>query len=81
VLVPVGVLAAYPDLISILMNGRAVTWEQLTYFAAPMSITLLLAALAGVLTAIARICVLRKHTTSTNSGRSSWSSSRSSGSS
>jgi CubicO group peptidase (beta-lactamase class C family) len=74
VLVPVGVLAVYPDLISILMNGRAVTWEQLTYFAAPMSITLLLAALAGVLTAIARICVLRKHTTSTNSERLSWSS-------
>ena len=32
------VLAAYPDLISLLMNGRTVTWAQLTYFAVPMTI-------------------------------------------
>ncbi|TMR95671.1 beta-lactamase family protein [Nonomuraea basaltis] len=55
VLAPAAVLAAYPDLISFLMNGRTVTWAQLTYFAAPMSITLLVAALAGVLVAAVRI--------------------------
>ncbi|MEV6040586.1 serine hydrolase domain-containing protein [Nonomuraea sp. NPDC052116] len=55
VLLPVAVLAAYPDLISFLMNGRAVTWAQLTYFAAPLSITLLVAALSGAAVAAARL--------------------------
>ncbi|MFI7705653.1 serine hydrolase domain-containing protein [Nonomuraea sp. NPDC049480] len=58
-LLPVMVLVAYPDLISFLMNGRTVTWEQLTYFPAPMSITLLVAALAGVLVVTARAFQLR----------------------
>ncbi|MFE3449748.1 serine hydrolase domain-containing protein [Nonomuraea sp. NPDC059194] len=59
VLLPVAVLAAYPDLISFLMNGRTVTWAQLTYFAAPMSIMLVVAAVAGALTAIMRLVRLR----------------------
>ncbi|WP_327585776.1 beta-lactamase family protein [Nonomuraea sp. NBC_00507] len=58
-LLPAAMLAAYPDLLSFLMNGRTVTWAQLTYFPAPMSITLLVTALAGVLVAAVRICVLR----------------------
>ncbi|MDF2709483.1 MAG: class beta-lactamase-related serine hydrolase [Nonomuraea muscovyensis] len=58
VLLPVGVLAAYPDLLSFLMNGRTVTWEQLTYFPAPMTITVAVAAAAGALTAGFRVAGL-----------------------
>ncbi|MFI7127764.1 serine hydrolase domain-containing protein [Nonomuraea sp. NPDC050153] len=58
VLLPVAVLAAYPDLISFLMNGRTVTWAQLTYFAAPLSITVLVAALSGAAVAAARLRAL-----------------------
>ncbi|MEQ4714917.1 serine hydrolase domain-containing protein [Nonomuraea sp. B19D2] len=58
-LLPAVMLAAYPDLISFLMNGREVTWAQLTYFPAPLSITLLVTALAGVVATGIRICVLR----------------------
>lgn len=61
-LVPVAVLAAYPDLVSILVNGRTVTWAQLTYFPAPLSVAVLVAALAGLGVTIARICVLCKLT-------------------
>ncbi|MDX3106151.1 serine hydrolase domain-containing protein [Nonomuraea angiospora] len=60
VLLPVAVLAAYPDLISFLMNGRAVTWAQLTYFAAPLSITLLVAALSGAAVAVSRLMAARR---------------------
>ncbi|MFI7443734.1 serine hydrolase domain-containing protein [Nonomuraea indica] len=58
-LLPVAVLAAYPDLISFLMNGRTVTWEQLTYFAVPLTITVAVAAAAGALTAGFRLARLR----------------------
>ncbi|MEV1113670.1 serine hydrolase domain-containing protein [Actinosynnema sp. NPDC049800] len=58
-LVPVGLPAAYPDLTSILVNGRTVTWAQLTYFALPLTITVVVAALAGVATATARLLRLR----------------------
>ncbi|MER7499764.1 serine hydrolase domain-containing protein [Nonomuraea pusilla] len=54
-LLPVAVLAAYPGLVSFLMNGRAVTWAQLTYFAAPLSVALLAAAVAGAATTAARL--------------------------
>ena len=54
-LVPVALLAAYPDLTSILMNGRTVTWAQLTYFPLPLTITVVAAALAGLATATARL--------------------------
>ncbi|MFG6200412.1 serine hydrolase domain-containing protein [Nonomuraea sp. JJY05] len=59
-LIPVAVLAAYPDLISFLMNGRAVTWAQLTYFAAPLSIMLLVAALSGAAVVVARLMAARR---------------------
>lgn len=68
VLLPAALLAAYPDLISVLLNGRAVTWEQLTYFAAPLSIAVLLAALAGLVTAAVRVCVLRRLARHAHSG-------------
>ncbi|MFI6922128.1 serine hydrolase domain-containing protein [Nonomuraea spiralis] len=69
VLLPALLFVFYPNWVSFLMNGRAVTWDQLTYFAAPLSITLLVAALAGLLTAVTRICVLCKLTRYTNSRR------------
>ncbi|MFC9997259.1 serine hydrolase domain-containing protein [Nocardia sp. NPDC127526] len=53
-LLPLSILAAYPQLITVLVNGRTVTWAQLTYFAAPMTITLVIAAAAGAATAAAR---------------------------
>ncbi|MBT2234372.1 serine hydrolase [Nonomuraea sp. NEAU-A123] len=59
VLLPVAVLAAYPDLISFISNGRTVTWAQLTYFAVPITITLTFAALAGVATTVMRLVRLR----------------------
>ncbi|MEU4743297.1 serine hydrolase domain-containing protein [Actinosynnema sp. NPDC023658] len=58
-LLPAVAFTAYPDLISVLTNGRTVTWEQLTYFAAPLTIAALVVALAGVATAVARLLRLR----------------------
>ncbi|GAA3608121.1 hypothetical protein GCM10022419_111320 [Nonomuraea rosea] len=54
-LLPAAVLAAYPDLISLISNGREVTWSQMTYFPAPLTITLVVAALAGLATAVTRL--------------------------
>ncbi|WP_346434120.1 serine hydrolase domain-containing protein [Nonomuraea composti] len=65
-LVPVAVLACYPDLVSVLMNGRTVTWAQLTYFPAPLSVTVLAAALAGLGVTIARLGALRNLTRRAN---------------
>ncbi|MFF3440643.1 serine hydrolase domain-containing protein [Streptosporangium sp. NPDC002721] len=58
-LLPAALFAAYPWLISFLMNGRTVTWEQLTYFAAPMTITFAVVAAAGAVTAAMRLVRLR----------------------
>lgn len=54
-LLPAAVLALYPDLISVLTAGRAVSWAQLTYFAAPLSIVLVVAAAAGLAVVAARL--------------------------
>lgn len=59
VLIPVAVFAAYPDLISFISNGRTITWLQLTYFPLPLTVTLLVAALAGLGTAAFRLLGLR----------------------
>ncbi|MEW9554404.1 serine hydrolase domain-containing protein [Nonomuraea sp. NPDC050783] len=59
-LLPAVVLATYPDWTSFLMNGRTVTWAQLTYFAAPLSITLLVAALAGAAATVARLLAVSR---------------------
>ncbi|MEU8383203.1 serine hydrolase domain-containing protein [Streptosporangium sp. NPDC048865] len=58
-LLPVALFAAYPSLISFLTNGRTVTWEQLTYFAAPLTITFAVVAAAGVVTTVMRLVRLR----------------------
>jgi CubicO group peptidase (beta-lactamase class C family) len=59
VLLPVAALLTYPRWVSLLMNGRTVTWSQLTYFAAPLTITLGVAALAGAATTVSRLARLR----------------------
>ncbi|MGI5486882.1 serine hydrolase domain-containing protein [Microtetraspora malaysiensis] len=59
-LLPVLLFALYRDLISFLMNGRTVTWEQLTYSAVPMTITFAVAAAAGAVTVVTRLLRLRK---------------------
>ncbi|GAA3039877.1 serine hydrolase domain-containing protein [Streptosporangium longisporum] len=59
VLLPVQLFALYPDLISFLTNGRTVTWEQLTYFAAPLTITFAVVAAAGAVTTAVRLLRLR----------------------
>ncbi|WP_194813461.1 serine hydrolase [Nocardia sp. XZ_19_385] len=57
--IPLLLFAAYPQIISAITGGRTVTWSQLTYFAAPLSIALLVAALAGASTAVLRMVRLR----------------------
>jgi hypothetical protein len=52
---PVAVFALYPSAISFLSAGRTVTWPQLTYFAAPVTIALGMAALAGLATTASRV--------------------------
>ncbi|MCO8277937.1 beta-lactamase family protein [Actinoplanes sp. TRM 88003] len=54
-LLPAVLLATYPQWVSFLSNGRTVTWAQLTYFAAPLTITLSVAAVAGLATVVARV--------------------------
>ncbi|WP_436758807.1 serine hydrolase domain-containing protein [Streptosporangium sp. V21-05] len=58
-LLPVALFAVYPWSISFISNGRTVTWGQLTYFAAPLTITLAVAAVAGTVTAAMRLARLR----------------------
>ncbi|MEJ2854138.1 MULTISPECIES: serine hydrolase domain-containing protein [unclassified Saccharothrix] len=53
--VPVVVLAAYPDLVSVLLNGRTVTWAQMTYFPLPLTVVVVVAAVAGLATVGARV--------------------------
>ncbi|PSL53601.1 CubicO group peptidase (beta-lactamase class C family) [Saccharothrix carnea] len=59
-LAPVTVLAAYPDLTSILVDGRTVTWAQMTYFPLPLTITVVVIALASAATATARLLSLHR---------------------
>lgn len=54
-LIPVVVFATTPEWISMLTNGRTVTWAQMTYFPAPLTITLAVVALAGLVTFLARL--------------------------
>ncbi|WP_197319159.1 serine hydrolase [Saccharomonospora sp. NB11] len=57
--VPIVLLVAYPELASVLMNGRTVTWAQVTYFALPLTVTLAAAALAATATVVARVIAVR----------------------
>ncbi|MET9212298.1 MULTISPECIES: serine hydrolase domain-containing protein [unclassified Nocardia] len=62
---PIALFASCPQAMSVLMNGRTVTWAQLTYFPAPLTITLLTCAFTGAAILIARLSRLR----SLSSGR------------
>ncbi|MFC3492995.1 serine hydrolase domain-containing protein [Glycomyces rhizosphaerae] len=59
VLLPAVVFLAYPSLVSLISNGRTVTWPSVFYFALPLTLMLLVAALSGTVTAIARLLRLR----------------------
>ena len=54
-LIPVVVFATTPQWVSLLTNGRTVTWAQMTYFAAPLTMALAVIALAGLVTFLARL--------------------------
>ncbi|SCL59549.1 CubicO group peptidase, beta-lactamase class C family [Micromonospora citrea] len=58
-LLPLVLFVLYPELVSFLMNGRTVTWAQVTYAAAPLTLALAVAALAGVVTSVMRLRGLR----------------------
>jgi CubicO group peptidase (beta-lactamase class C family) len=58
-LLPLVLLVLYPELVSFLMNGRTVTWAQLTYSAAPLTLALAAAALSGAVTTAMRLLRLR----------------------
>lgn len=59
VLLPAVVFLSYPALVSLISNGRTVTWPSVFYFAIPLTLLLLTAALAATATAIARLLRLR----------------------
>jgi len=59
VLLPAVLFLSYPALVSLISNGRTVTWPSVFYFALPLTLMLLVAALAGTATAIARLLRLR----------------------
>ncbi|WP_249998978.1 serine hydrolase [Actinoplanes sp. M2I2] len=61
VLLPVALFAVYPQLISFLTNGRTVTWAQLTYFAAPLTVAFAAVAVAALATAGMRLIRLRSN--------------------
>jgi CubicO group peptidase (beta-lactamase class C family) len=59
VLIPVALFACYPALVSLISNGRTVTWPSVFYFALPLTLMLAIAALAGLATTTARLLRLR----------------------
>ncbi len=71
-LIPVAVFATCPQWVSALTNGRTVTWAQMTYFPAPLTITLGIAAAAGAVTLLARLrCLGQPHEERTAAGHPS----------
>ena len=55
VLLPVALFVFYPQVVSVISAGRTVLWAQLFYFALPLTVTLAVAAAAGVAVFVARI--------------------------
>lgn len=53
--VPIALFAAYPFLAEFLVGGRHVTWEQLTYFALPLTVVLGVAAICAAVTLTTRL--------------------------
>ncbi|MDA2814839.1 serine hydrolase [Nocardiopsis sp. RSe5-2] len=52
---PVALMAGYRGVITVLTNGRHVTWEQLTYFSIPLTVAVFAAGLAGLAVIAARV--------------------------
>ncbi|MQM26258.1 serine hydrolase domain-containing protein [Glycomyces albidus] len=69
VLVPAAVFAAYPAGVSFISGGRTVPWPQVFYFALPLTVTLMVAGLAGIAVAAARLVRLRSAQPSGAAGR------------
>jgi CubicO group peptidase (beta-lactamase class C family) len=59
VLLPAVAFAAYPAGVSFISGGRTVPWPQMFYFALPLTVTLMVAAAAGLVVAVARLMRLR----------------------
>ncbi|GAA2127082.1 serine hydrolase domain-containing protein [Glycomyces algeriensis] len=59
VLLPAVLFLSYPALVSLISNGRTVTWPSVFYFALPLTLALLVAGAAGTATAIARLLRIR----------------------
>lgn len=57
---PAVLFALCPQWVSALMNGRAVTWAQMTYFPAPLTVTVGVVAAAGLAVVAARGIGLRR---------------------
>lgn len=54
-MLPGVVFATFPQWLTVLVNGRAVTWAQLTYFPASLTATLAVAAAAGLVVTAVRL--------------------------
>ncbi|MFL6124754.1 serine hydrolase domain-containing protein [Actinophytocola sp.] len=54
-LLPGLLFALYPQLVSVISAGRTVLWAQLFYFALPLTVTLAVAAVAGLAVFVARM--------------------------
>ncbi|SDF43760.1 CubicO group peptidase, beta-lactamase class C family [Lentzea fradiae] len=55
VALPALLFVSYPQAVSFISSGRTVLWSQLWYFALPLTITLAVAALAGIAVITARV--------------------------
>lgn len=52
---PVALMVGFRGLVTVLTNGRHVTWEQLTYFSIPLTVAVVAAGLAGAAVIAARV--------------------------
>jgi CubicO group peptidase (beta-lactamase class C family) len=59
VLLPVALFVFYPQVVSLISAGRTVLWAQLFYFALPLTVTVAVAAVAGLAVFVARVVRLR----------------------
>jgi CubicO group peptidase (beta-lactamase class C family) len=58
-LLPVLLFAFYPQFVSVITAGRTILWAQLFYFALPVTVTVAVAAVAGLAVFVARLIRLR----------------------
>jgi CubicO group peptidase (beta-lactamase class C family) len=58
-LLPAALFVFYPQVVSFISAGRTVLWAQLFYFALPLTVTMAVAAVAGLVVFVARVVRLR----------------------